>query len=334
MITFATDCSGLDAPFYALESIVGSCEINYIFASELQPKLRTLLSTSIGRPKMVYDDITKRNVSQMESVDLYICGFPCQSFSLMGMHKGFRDVRGHVFYHVHEYIKTWEPKVFVLENVVGILSNNHGATFKTILSALHEIGKYHIEHRIISPLHVGIPQSRNRVFIVGIHQEKTNWHGTQLEWTCDKTEPTLQPIANFLISRSQAAAIQPRVCRQLTTHGKQNLAKANDLVSGIQDKTYIFDLRLSKHFYLASENVCPCLTTFGRSYFISSQSRYLTCLEAMRLQGLDNDYLLTELQVSNPMTKNKTDVYAWIGNSMCVPVVAAVLIPLVEILYS
>lgn len=334
MIRFATDCSGLDAPFYALESIIGSCNINYIFASELQPKLRALLLQSIGQPKIVYEDITKRNLSQMESVDLYVCGFPCQSFSLMGLHKGFRDSRGHVFYHVHEYIKTWEPKVFVLENVVGILSNNSGSTFHTILSELHEIGKYHIEHKIISPLHVGIPQSRNRVFIVGVHRRKTNWQEGQLAWTCNDTAQILQPIADFLISRKHAEAIQPRVFRPLTDHGRQNLARASDLVKGIQDKTYIFDLRLSKHFYLSSENVCPCLTTFGRSYFISSQSRYLTCLEAMRLQGLDNDYLLTELQVSNPLAKNKTDVYAWVGNSMCVQVVAAVLTPLVKILYS
>ena len=331
MITFATDCSGLDAPFYALQKIINvtdiSKHVHYVFASEIEPRLRELLTESIVKPSKIYDDITKRNVDDMQTVDLYVCGFPCQSFSMFGQQQGFKDTRGHIFYHVYSYIKTHQPKVFLLENVIGLLSNDRGQTFRIILQMLNELGIYMIDHKVVSPIDVGIPQSRNRVFIVGIHREKTGINPDyEMAWPV-KTEK-LQPLSNFLLDPNAAKQIQPAAFRPLTKHGISNVKKAQSLAANLEQKTYIFDVRLSKYFYMSPENVCPCLTKFGMSYFVSSHNRYLTCLDAMMLQGLDNDHLIQKLDVCNPQKKNKTHVFYSVGNSMCVHVVAAVLKPL------
>lgn len=335
MITFATDCSGLDAPLYALQQLMRTddlaCRIRYIFASEVEPHLYELLAKSVVKPETVYKDITERDVDKMRSVDLYVCGFPCQPFSMFGLQKGFDDNRGNVFHHVCKYIKTHEPKVFVLENVTGLLSNDKGRTFQVILELLRESGVYLIDYKVISPLDVGIPQSRQRLFIVGIHKEKTGIADDfTMSWPSKSSEQ--RALSEFLLEESVAKKLQPSAFRPLTKHGLANIDKARQLVPDVDRKQYIFDIRLSKYFFMSAENVCPCLTKFGMAYYISSERRYLTCLEAMRLQGLDNQHLIQQLEVCNPQKKNKTQIFYSVGNSMCVYVVAAVLKPLVDIL--
>jgi DNA-cytosine methyltransferase len=335
MIRFATDCSGLDAPFYALQNLLGISKtekhVTYVFASELDPHLRHLLSHSIVKPLTVYDDVTTRNVDDMQSVDLYVCGFPCQSFSMFGQQHGLNDERGHVFYYVYSYIKKHQPKIFLLENVVGLLHNNRGQTFRLILNMLNEIGVYTLDYKVVSPIDVGIPQHRQRVFIVGIHRQKTNIH-SEYKMVWPENSNNVQPLSDLLLDVKTAKLLQPRAFRPLTKHGLSNVKKAEALIPDIHQRLYVFDVRLSKYFYLSPENVCPCLTKFGMSYYISSQGRYLTCLEAMRIQGLDNDHLLEKLGVCDPQIKNKTRIFYAVGNSMCVHVVVAVMDPLIKLL--
>lgn len=100
------------------------------------------------------------------SVDVVVGGFPCQAFSISGLRRGFEDVRGTMFFEIARAIKQIEPRYFVLENVKGLLSHKKGETFATILSTISELG-YDAEWVVFNSKDFGVPQNRERVYIVG-----------------------------------------------------------------------------------------------------------------------------------------------------------------------
>ena len=93
-------------------------------------------------------------------------GFPCQSFSIAGSKKGFNDTRGSLFFEIARILKNKKPRHFILENVKGILSNDKGRTFQTILKVLSNLG-YIIEWQVLNSKNFGVPQNRERVYFVG-----------------------------------------------------------------------------------------------------------------------------------------------------------------------
>ncbi len=98
--------------------------------------------------------------------DLLCAGFPCQSFSVAGKGKGFQDTRGSLFFEISRITEAKRPQMLLLENVKGLLSNDRGQTFKTILQELGRIG-YWAEWQVFNSKHHGVPQNRERVFIIG-----------------------------------------------------------------------------------------------------------------------------------------------------------------------
>ncbi|WP_270997855.1 DNA cytosine methyltransferase [Listeria seeligeri] len=100
------------------------------------------------------------------TVDVICGGFPCQSFSIAGKRRGFEDTRGTLFFDIARAAKQIKPRILFLENVKGILSHNKGQTFATILRALHELG-YDAEWQVCNSKNHGVPQNRERVFIIG-----------------------------------------------------------------------------------------------------------------------------------------------------------------------
>jgi len=98
--------------------------------------------------------------------DLLTAGFPCQSFSFAGRRKGFGDVRGTLFFSVARVAEAKRPKVVLLENVKGLLSAQRGYCFYTVLRVLEELG-YWVEWQVLNSRHFGVPQNRERVFVVG-----------------------------------------------------------------------------------------------------------------------------------------------------------------------
>lgn len=111
------------------------------------------------------------------SVDVITGGFPCQSFSYAGKRLGLEDVRGTVFYSLAKIIKEINPKVFVLENVRGLITHDKGRTFKTVLDVLKAMD-YQVEYRVLNAWDYNVPQKRQRVFIVGVrneYKEKITW---------------------------------------------------------------------------------------------------------------------------------------------------------------
>ncbi len=181
-----TDCSGIGAPEEALNRL----GINYdpVFACEIDKHARASYKAIHKAPKKFYEDLTKRKHKEVERLDLYVAGFPCQAFSIAGKRKGFDDIRGSVFFHVAEFIRVNRPKVFVLENVRGLISHDSGRTFQTIIEVLSGNGtcngqisipfyddglEYHISWQILNTKEHGVPQNRERVFIVGFEQPRS-----------------------------------------------------------------------------------------------------------------------------------------------------------------
>jgi len=113
-----------------------------------------------------YGDITKINTSTLPDFDLLVGGFPCQSFSIAGKRGGFNDTRGTLFFDVAKILKEKQPRLCLLENVKGLLSHEQGATFRTIISTLDELG-YDCQWQVLNSKNFNVPQNRERVFIIG-----------------------------------------------------------------------------------------------------------------------------------------------------------------------
>jgi len=111
-------------------------------------------------------DVRKVDVSSIPDHDLLCAGFPCQPFSIAGKRKGFQDPRGTLFFEILRIAEAKKPPLLLLENVRGLLSNNRGQTFYTILRELGRIG-YWTEWQVLNSKHFGVPQNRERVFIIG-----------------------------------------------------------------------------------------------------------------------------------------------------------------------
>ena len=179
-----TDFSGIGSPEMALKML--GIEHKQVFACEIDKYARKSHRAIYGEDYTLYEDITKRDHTEVEQLDLYVAGFPCQAFSMAGKRKGFEDTRGTLFFNVAEFIKINQPKVFVLENVKGLLSHDGGKTFQTIISLLTDNGGtangqmfipyfedglgYHIYYKVLNTKNFGIPQNRERIFIVGFKE--------------------------------------------------------------------------------------------------------------------------------------------------------------------
>jgi len=113
-----------------------------------------------------YGDVKKIRTEELPKFDLLVGGFPCQAFSIAGRGKGFDDTRGTLFFEIARILKDKKPRHFILENVKGILSNDKGRTFQTILKVLSNLG-YIVEWEVLNSKNFGVPQSRERVYFVG-----------------------------------------------------------------------------------------------------------------------------------------------------------------------
>ena len=127
--------------------------------------------TKVGRKFQQSKGIDTRDIRTVPTTDipdhdLLVGGFPCQAFSIAGKRRGFDDTRGTLFFEIARILKDKNPKYFILENVKGLLSHNNGSTFKTIISTLTELG-YDLQWQVVNSKNFGVPQNRERVFIVG-----------------------------------------------------------------------------------------------------------------------------------------------------------------------
>jgi DNA (cytosine-5)-methyltransferase 1 len=162
----ASDCSGLEACIVALNSIQ-NISYSHIFSSDIDKHVNKMIIANY-KPDTLFGDITTRDINKVKDIDIYVAGFPCQTFSNIGDRKGFEDPRGNIFFSCLKVIKYKEPKFFILENVKGLKTHDNGNTFKVILGNLNSLENYSIYWEVLNTKDYGIPQSRPRLFIVGI----------------------------------------------------------------------------------------------------------------------------------------------------------------------
>lgn len=180
MIKVGTDFSGIGSPEAALKRL--NIPHHNVFACDID-KYAEKSFLELNKPDKFYKDITTRDYKEVPQLDLYVAGFPCQSFSIAGQRKGFNETRGTLFFNVAEFIKVNQPECFILENVKGLLSHDSGKTYQTITDVLTNGGGtlngqmgmdtiddglgYHVYTKVLNTKDYGIPQNRERIFIVG-----------------------------------------------------------------------------------------------------------------------------------------------------------------------
>ena len=165
-IKIATDCSGIEAPINALKQL--KIKHIHVFSSEIDKHAKQTLLDNYN-PQFFFDDRTNRDLNVINTeIDLYVCGFPCQPFSTAGKGKGFDDSRGNIFLNCIETIKKLSPKYFILENVKGLLKKEFwNVIYENLIST-----NYNIFYKILNTKDFGIPQNRERLYIIGIKDDK------------------------------------------------------------------------------------------------------------------------------------------------------------------
>lgn len=122
-----------------------------------------------------YEDVTTLDgTPYKDNIDIFVGGSPCQSFSKAGLQRGFEDTRGTLFYEFARLVKEMQPKVFIYENVKGLMSHDKGETFKTVLATFDELG-YSYTYKVLNAVDYGIPQKRQRLFVVGFLDNSINF---------------------------------------------------------------------------------------------------------------------------------------------------------------
>lgn len=135
-----------------------------VFSSEIDKYARTIYNKNFGVEP--HGDITKIKATDVPDHDILCGGFPCQAFSIAGKRRGFEDTRGTLFFEIMRIAKTKRPKLLFFENVRGLLSHDQGRTFQTILRSMDDMG-YNAEWQVLNSKNHGVPQNRERVFIIG-----------------------------------------------------------------------------------------------------------------------------------------------------------------------
>jgi DNA (cytosine-5)-methyltransferase 1 len=152
----------------AMQNLGGKC----VFTSEWDKEAQRTYRANFG--EVPFGDITKEQTKMFipDGFDVLCAGFPCQAFSIAGKRGGFEDTRGTLFFDVAEIIKRKQPKAIFLENVKGLRNHNGGKTLATILNVLrNDLGYYVPEPQILNAKDFGVPQNRERIFIVGFHKD-------------------------------------------------------------------------------------------------------------------------------------------------------------------
>uniref|UniRef100_A0A6C0D0C7 DNA (cytosine-5-)-methyltransferase n=1 Tax=viral metagenome TaxID=1070528 RepID=A0A6C0D0C7_9ZZZZ len=188
--TFIDLFAGIGGFHLALSSLGAKC----IFACEIDKHCRDIYQKNFGITP--FEDVTKIQTDLLPPFDILCAGFPCQSFSHAGKQDGFYDTRGTLFYHICRLLKDCQPEYFILENVKNLKNHDQGRTLGIMYDHLHLCGYtiYNNAHDnnahdnnghnnnnnhlhsmsplIVSPHHLGIPQHRERVFLIGIREDR------------------------------------------------------------------------------------------------------------------------------------------------------------------
>lgn len=298
----------------ALQNLGGKC----VFTSEWDKYSKKTYQANFG--EVPFGDITKEETKNYipDDFDILCAGFPCQAFSIAGRRGGFEDTRGTLFFDVAQIIKTKQPKAIFLENVKGLISHDKGKTLATILHVLREeLGYYVPDPEIINAKNFGVPQNRERIFIVAFRKdlnisdfkypESTNKKVT-LEDILEEQEVSVK----YYLSTTYLQTLKDHKARHASKGNGfgyeiiENDAIANAVVCGGmgRERNLIIDNRL--------KNFTPVTNIKGE---VNREGvRKMTPREWARLQGFPEQFRIV---VSD------AQAYKQFGNSVAVPAIQA-----------
>lgn len=197
MIKSASQFSGIGAFECALENL--KLEHENVMAVEFCKYARLSFLANFKEPKHYFKDSYDADYENVEQTDIFLSSPPCQAFSLAGKRLGELDKRGILFYETYRFISVNQPKVFIIENVKGLLSAEKGTIFQNWIELLgrsvnghekmfiHEDSlEYNLHYTVLNSKNFGVPQNRERVFIVGIRKDLPNDFRFPIGWRLDK----------------------------------------------------------------------------------------------------------------------------------------------------
>lgn len=294
ILRVGTDCSGIEAPIQALIKL--KVPFKHVFSSEIDNYCIESIKANY-KPDIIYNNIMKRNNKLIPDIDLYVCGFPCQPFSMAGERRGTKDKRGNIFKYCLDTIKNKCPKYFILENVKGILSIDNGKTIKNILKSLEKINKYHIYINLLNTRDYGIPQNRERVYIVGI--KKTIKGSDKWKFPPKKNIKSLKNYIDFS-DKNKKQKLSNRVIY---------------MIKNIPKNAIFIDLAFKQAKYPNSDIYTPALVRNGLLWCVPLK-RYANIKEMLKLQGFPKKF---------KQVVSTTNLKRQIGNSMSVNVLESII---------
>lgn len=313
--TFIDLFSGIGGFRYAMEYFGAKC----VFSSEWNKPAQECYKNNFGEEpegditKILEKDIPKHN---------FICaGFPCQSFSVSGHRKGFNDTRGTLFFDVARIAKYHQPDILLLENVKNFEKHDCGETLKTVLQTLREIG-YKPFHKVINSSHFGVPQRRERIYIVAFNN-KSKPGLFQFPMGID-IYPIVEDILdkdvpdNLYIKRDDIVIYKdPHIEKNLLNQYPQRPMQIGKINKGGQGERIYSSL---------GHAVTQAATTGGTGgttglYYINGKIRKLTPKESSRVQGFPESFI--------PHDK-KTQAWKQIGNSVAINVIQLIIKSIID----
>ena len=288
---------GIRIPF---QEMGGRC----VFSSEWDKFSQKTYRINFGETPA--GDITKIDAEDIPDFDILLGGFPCQPFSQAGLHKGFADTRGTLFFEIERIIENKRPKAFLLENVKQLKGHDKGRTFATIMQHLHDLN-YYAEAMVLRAADFGVPQIRERIYIVGFDKEYYNL-----------PEDYIFPFPKPLNKKTKVGDI-------LEKEVDEKYTLSDKLWEGHQRRK-IENRKNGKGFGFSLFNEdSPYTSTISARYYKDGSEalieqkgknpRKLTPRECARLQGFPDSFVI-------PVSD--AQAYKQFGNSVAVPVIRAI----------
>lgn len=310
--TFIDLFAGIGGMRLAFQNIGGKC----VFSSEWDKYAQITYEKNFG--EVPFGDITKIDEKDIPEHDILIAGFPCQAFSIAGRRGGFDDTRGTLFFDVARILKKKRPKAFFLENVKGLINHDKGKTLKVILNTLRDDLDYYIpEPKIINAKDFGVPQNRERIFIVGFNKDlKVN----EFKYP----NPLKKEVNINDIMEDKPVSVKYYLSTQylntLEEHKKRHEMKGNgfgyEIISkdGIANAIVVGGMGRERNLIIDSRLTDFTPVTHIKGVVNRDGIRRMTPREWARLQGFPDEFII---DVSD------AQAYKQFGNSVAVPAVQA-----------
>ena len=319
--TFIDLFAGIGGMRIAFQNLGGKC----VFSSEIDESAQKTYAINFG--DVPDGDITKINENDIPDHDVLVGGFPCQAFSIAGKRGGFNDTRGTLFFDVARIIKVKQPKAFFLENVKGLTNHRSGKTLATTLNVLrNDLGYIVPTPQIMNAKNFGVPQNRERIFIVGF---RSDLGIKEEDFSYPTPTDTTKTIRDIMEKEPVSAKyyLSTTYLECLKKHKARNEAKGNGFGYEIKDldgvsntivtggmgreRNLIIDKRL--------KDFTPVTHIKGK---VNREGvRRMTPREWARLQGFPDNFKIEVADVS---------AYKQFGNSVAIPAIQATAQNLIE----